>query len=185
MLKKSEDRSFVEAVFENGLWNSRWAVLVAVICSLVAALLMFYLAAVDTFYTIDHLASYGFVTDPEHRDELRAEAVAEVVEVIDVFLLAIVLLIFGLGLYELYISKIDHAYEDGNDASNHLLSIHNLDDLKSRLGKVIMMILIVKFFELAIGMEVEDINDLLMFAGGVLLSAGALVLTELATKKGG
>jgi len=93
-----------------------------------------------------------------------------------------VLLIFGLGLYELYISKIHHAYEDGNDASDHLLSIDSLDDLKSRLGKVIMMILIVKFFELAIGMEVDDTTALLMFAGGVLMSAAALVLTEMATR---
>jgi len=182
-MKKSEDRSVLEAWFEISLWNSRWAVLVAVISSVVASLLMFYIAAIDTFYTIEHLASYAGVSDSLHRDEVRAEAVAQVVEIIDVFLLAIVLLIFGLGLYELYISKIDHAYEGEDDASSHLLSIDSLDDLKSRLGKVIMMILIVKFFELAIGMDVEDTISLLMFATGVLLSAGALVLTEKAIRK--
>ena len=143
---------------------------------------MFYIAAVDTFYTIEHLISYGVMTDHGHRGEVRAEAVAQVVEIIDIFLLAIVLLIFGLGLYELYISKIDHAYEQDDEASDHLLSINSLDDLKSRLGKVIMMILIVKFFELAIGMEVDDTMALLMFAGGVIMSAGALMLTEMATR---
>lgn len=182
MLKKSEDRSAVEALFENSLWNSRWAVLVAVISSVVAALLMFYIAGVDTFYTIEHLATYATVDDYADRGEIRAEAVAQVVEIIDIFLLAIVLLIFGLGLYELYISKIHHAYDAEDDASEHLLSIDSLDDLKSRLGKVIMMILIVKFFELAIGMEVDTTMALLMFAGGVLMSAAALVLTEMATR---
>jgi len=185
MLKKSEDRSALESAFENSLWNSRWAVLIAVVSSVVAALLMFYIAGVDTFYTIEHLSSYGFITDHGERGEIRAEAVAQVVEIIDIFLLAIVLLIFGLGLYELYIARIDHAYEADDDASGHLLSIDSLDDLKSRLGKVIMMILIVKFFELAIGMEVDDTMALLMFAVGVLMSAVALVLTEMATRGGG
>ncbi|GAV21053.1 hypothetical protein MMIC_P2032 [Mariprofundus micogutta] len=183
-MKKSEDRSVLEAVFENSLWQTRWSVLVAVISSIIASLLMFYIAAVDTFYTIEHLVSYAGVLDHVERGEVRAEAVAQVVEIIDIFLLAVVLMIFGLGLYELYISKIDHAYEDGDEASDHLLSISSLDDLKSRLGKVIMMILIVKFFEMAIGMEVDDTMSLLMFAGGVLMSAGALIFTEMATRSG-
>lgn len=181
-MKKASDRSTLEALFENSLWYSRGAVTVAVICSVMAALLMFYIAGVDTYYTIDHLLSYATQTDHVERGEIRAEAVAQVVEIIDIFLLAIVLLIFGLGLYELYLSKIDHAYEEDGEASDHLLSIDSLDDLKSRLGKVIMMILIVKFFELAIGMEVETTTALLMFAGGVLMSAGALMLTEMATR---
>jgi len=53
--KKSEDRSIVESAFENTLWNSRWAVLVAVISSVIAALLMFFISAVDTFYPIEHI----------------------------------------------------------------------------------------------------------------------------------
>ncbi len=182
-MKKSSDRSMLESTFENGIWQTRWAVLIAVISSVIAALLMFYIAAVDTFYIIDHMLLYGMETDSLIRDESKAEAVAQVVEVIDIFLLAIVLLIFGLGLYELYISKIDHAYEDDNDASSHLLSINSLDDLKARLGKVIMMILVVKFFEMAIGMEIEDTMSLLMFGAGVLMTAGALILTEMATSR--
>ncbi|MFQ5518608.1 MAG: YqhA family protein [Mariprofundus sp.] len=184
-MKQLSDRSAMESWFENSLWSSRWAVLVAVISSVIAALLMFYIAAVDTFYTIEHLVNYGLVTDHLDRTEIRAEAIAQVVEVIDTFLLAVVLLIFGLGLYELYISKIDHAYEDNDEAAEHLLSIDSLDDLKSRLGKVIMMILIVKFFEMAISMEVEDPISLLMFAGGVLMSGLALVFTEMANRRSG
>lgn len=184
-MKKSADRSALESVFENCLWHTRWAVLVAVISSIIAALLMFYIATVDTVYIVEELFHYVTITDHGERGEHRAEAIAQVVEVIDIFLLAIVLMIFGLGLYELYISKIDHAYEDDeSEASDHLLSIRNLDDLKSRLGKVIMMILIVKFFEMAIAMEVDDTMSLLMFAAGVLMSGSALMFTELASRGG-
>lgn len=179
-MKTSEDRSFVEAAFENAIWHTRWAVLVAVICSVLAGLLMFYIAGVDTYYIVHELYHYAFISDVGDRSEHRAEAVAMVVEVIDIFLLAVVLMIFGLGLYELYISKIDHAYAEHDEASKHLLSIRNLDDLKSRLGKVIMMILIVKFFQIAIGMYVDNPMALLMFAAGVIMIALALMLTELA-----
>lgn len=184
IVKKLEDRSVIETIFETGLWQSRWAVLVAVICSVSAALLMFYIACVDTFYTVEEALSYAAIGDYGERGESRASSVAQVVEVIDIFLLAIVLLIFGLGLYELYISKIQHAYEDGDQSAEHLLAINSLDDLKVRLGKVIMMILIVKFFEIAIGLETDDIVELLMFAGGVMMSGAALMLTELANSGG-
>ncbi|MDX8387774.1 MAG: YqhA family protein [Ghiorsea sp.] len=106
-------------------------------------------------------------------------------EVIDIFLLAIVLLIFGFGLYELYISKIDHAYENNDESASHMLSIKNLDDLKSRLGKVIMMILVVKFFEMAIGMEIDGVKGLLVFAAGVLLIAMTLYVSERISRKSG
>jgi len=180
MLKKMEERSGLEAGFESVLWSSRWAVLVAVVSSVLAALLMFYIATVDAFYTVQHLLSYAAIDDYADRGVIRAEAVAQVVEIIDIFLLAIVLMIFGLGLYELYIGKIDHAYDGDDDASKHMLSITSLDDLKSRLGKVIMMILIVKFFEMAIGMDIDSTMALLMFAGGVLMTGAALMFTEMA-----
>ena len=108
-----------------------------------------------------------------------------VVKIIDVFLLAIVLIIFGLGIYELYISKIDQAYEEHDDSAKHMLSVSSLDDLKSRLGKVIMMVLVVKFFELAIGMEIDGIQDLLVFSGGTLLIGTTLYMTEKASRKKG
>ncbi len=171
--------------FENALWKTRWAVIFAVVCSIMAALVMFYISAVDTFYAIDLLKDYYALDSHEARGVMRAEAVGMVVKVIDIFLLAIVLMIFGLGMYELYISKIDHAYEDHDTSALHMLSVNSLDDLKSRLGKVIMMVLIVKFFEMAIGMEIDGIKDLLTFSGGILLIGGTLFITEQAARKKG
>ncbi|EAU54749.1 YqhA family protein [Mariprofundus ferrooxydans] len=178
-------KSMISGIFENGLWKTRWAVLVAVACSILAALIMFYISAVDTFYAVKMQADYWQLGSPAARGVMRAEAVGQVVKVIDIFLLAIVLLIFGLGIYELYISKIDHAYEGDDTSSEHMLSVSSLDDLKSRLGKVIIMVLIVKFFEMAIGMEIDSMKDLLVFSGGILLIGGTLYMTEaMARKKG-
>ncbi|MDX8398592.1 MAG: YqhA family protein [Mariprofundaceae bacterium] len=172
----------LEAWFEGLLWQMRWAVVVAVFCSGTAAFAMFYVASVDAYYVIDRLLGYASLADTYERMSVRANAIGDVVEVVDGFLLAIVLLIFSFGLYELYISKIDSAYD--GEAAKHMLSINSLDDLKSRLGKVILMILIVKFFEIAISLSFEDVYDLLLFAVGIFIIGGSLLLTELTQRKG-
>ena len=172
-------KQLIEDSFESLLWKARWSVLLAVFCSGAAALAMFYVASIDAYYVIDRLVGYASLSDVYERMGVRANAIGDVVEVVDGFLLAIVLLIFAFGLYELYISKIDSAY--GEEASQHMLSINSLDDLKSRLGKVILMILIVKFFELAISLTFDDVYDLLLFAVGIFIIGTSLFLTELAS----
>ena len=120
----------VEQIFEKALWNTRFVVLLAVISSLFTAFAMFYVATVDTFYTIKHLTHYASSTmEVAARISLREETVTHIVEVVDGFLLASVLLIFSMGLYELFISKIDAA-EDSETLRN-VLHITSLDDLKS------------------------------------------------------
>ena len=70
--------------------------------------------------------------------------VAHVVEVVDGYLLAAIMLIFALGLYELFVSRIEIA--EGSEFAERLLLIRSLDDLKDRLAKVVLLILVVKFF---------------------------------------
>ena len=171
----------LEHLFESFLWNSRLVVLAAVVASLLTAIAMFYVATVDAFYMLSHLAGYASsALDTEARSLLRAETVTHVVEIIDGYLLATVLLIFALGLYELFVSKIDLA--QGTETSSKVLVIENLDDLKTRLSKVVLMILIVKFFEHAIGMRFTAALDLLMLAGGIALIGLALYLSHAAEK---
>lgn len=163
-------------MFEKMLWNSRFVVLIAVIASLITAFAMFYMASVDVYYLVSHLGDYasaGLIG--EERADFRAETVAHVVEVIDGYLLATVLFIFSLGLYELFISKIEEA-EQGNNLQ--VLVIHNLDDLKARLGRVVLMILIVNFFEHAIGMDFEGPVELLALAAGIGVIALALYFSH-------
>ena len=47
-------------------------------------------------------------------------------------------------------------------------------DLKAKLGQVIVMILVVKFFEKALAFQPKEALDFFLFAGGVALLAGAL-----------
>jgi len=170
---------FLETLFEGLLWNSRLVVLFAVVASLCTGFAMFYIATVDAWYLLTHLPDY---LDPhlttETRADLRATMVTHVVEIIDGYLLATVMLIFSLGLYELFISKIEQA--NHSEASSSVLLITSLDDLKNRLAKVILMILIVKFFERALEMDFADALEMVQFAGGIALMGLALYLSHAA-----
>lgn len=165
----------IETLFEGFLWNSRLVVLAAVLLSLLSSLALFYMATIDAVYMVAHLTDYASLGNDE-RLALRSTTITHVVELIDGYLLAIVLLIFALGLYELFISKIGQA-ENAENASKVLL-INSLDDLKARLAKVILMIMIVKFFEYALSMKFSTPLDLLMFSGGIALIGLALFLSH-------
>lgn len=167
----------IEKVFEGILWRSRYAVLAAVVASMAASVSIFYMTTVDVVYLVSHILHYA---DPalaaDARKVLHDETITHVVEVVDGYLLATVMLIFGLGMYELFISDIDEARS--SKTSSAILVIENLDDLKQRLAKVIIMILIVTIFEMALKMPIGTPLDLLYLAGAVALIGLALYLTH-------
>jgi uncharacterized membrane protein YqhA len=168
---------FLETIFEGTLWNSRFVVMAAVLGSLFAGFAIFYMATVDVVLLVQHALHYADSDmAAEARKALHDSTVTHIVEVVDGYLLATVLLIFSLGLYELFISDIDQAH--GSKASSKILVISSLDDLKSRLAKVIIMILIVTLFEEALNMKVSAPIDLLYLGGAIALIALALYLTH-------
>ncbi|MGC8467918.1 MAG: YqhA family protein [Acidithiobacillus sp.] len=169
----------LERIFEWALWNSRFVVLFAVIASLLVAFGVFYMTSVDAWTLLQHIAHYGdSALSAEQRSDLHAEIVAHAVSIVDGYLLATILLIFSLGLYELFISKIDIA---GESKGSRVLFISSLDELKDRLAKVILMILVVSFFERSLAMHARSFVDLLYLAIGIALVALALYLSHRAS----
>ncbi|HYG65416.1 MAG TPA: YqhA family protein [Thermoanaerobaculia bacterium] len=166
----------VEKYFEKFLWSSRYLIIVAVLASLAGAVAMLYVATVDAVELISHLPDYHRAADPDQRMALRSGVVTHIVEMVDGYLLASIMLIFSLGLYELFISGIDPAV--GSENKSRVLVIENLDDLKDRLAKVVLLILIVKFFEQVLSLTFETPLELLYLAVGIALVAGALFLSH-------
>ncbi len=175
----------LERPFESLLWNSRFIVLVAVIASLVAAALLFLIATWDVLAIAASALRYlglGLAVD-ENYETFHGKVVSHIISAVDDYLLATVLLIFALGLYELFCSKIDQAERDAHQSSQILL-IKNLDDLKDRLAKVVLMILIVTFFKNVIHTTFDRPLNILYLGGGILLVALALYFTRYAGGKG-
>jgi uncharacterized membrane protein YqhA len=167
----------LEQAFEFLLWNSRLAFLVAVIASVALALVLLWMATVDVVGLGGDVVDYTFGGGGhEAHAELRPRIIAGVVEAVDGYLLAAIMFIFALGLYELFVSRIEAA--EGSEFAERLLLIRSLDDLKDRLAKVVILILVVKFFEYALDLEDVVALDLVWLALGVALLAAALYLTH-------
>jgi len=170
----------IEIYFETFLFNFRFITLIAVIGSLVSSLVMFIKGALQTITGIiffcEELSNFP---GDKHQNEAL---VPMLISAVDKYLFATVLLIFSMGLYELFISKIDPASRT-EDTRPNWLQIESLDDLKGSLGKVILMILIVLFFEKSLGVEYKTALDLLFLALGIIFVSLALFLTHMNHKK--
>ena len=143
-MREHKQPSRLENAFEVSLWGSRFIVLLAVVFGLVGAVGLFVVASFD-IYNVTALIIDTYVNHlhPEHFHE---SVVGEVIGAVDLYLIGVVMLLFSFGLYELFISDIDIAKED-EERENKILSIHSLDQLKDKISKVIVMVLVVGFFK--------------------------------------
>ncbi|MHC3994851.1 YqhA family protein [Thiomicrolovo sp. ZZH C-3] len=160
-----------EKLFESGLWNSRLFTLFAVVFSLIGAIILFVVASLDIWGVL--VMVWDVVAHHAHPEHLHEDVVANIIGAIDLYLIAIVLLIFSLGVYELFVSKIDAA-EDEDGKSSSVLQIHSLDQLKDKIAKVIVMVLVVNFFQRVLHTQFNGALEMLYFSGSILLLALAL-----------
>lgn len=159
----TEKSSLIEKLFEQGLWSSRYLVLFAVVFSLIGALVLFVIASIDIFHVVAE--TWGYYMGSAHIADLHSRVVGEFIGAIDLYLIAVVMLIFSFGLYELFISDIDCAQGHG---ASQILEVHSLDELKDKLAKVIVMVLVVSFFQKVLAMEFAGPLEMLYLAGSIL-----------------
>jgi len=162
-IKDVQDQSLVERGFENILWSTRFFVLLAVIFSMIGGISLFIVASVDITKVGINVYNYYF-SHPSNYD-IHKDIITDLIGAIDLYLIAIVLFLFGFGLYELFISKIDIAKRS---AASKILEIHSLDELKDKLAKVIIMVLMVGFFKKATNMELNNPLDLIYLSASIL-----------------
>jgi uncharacterized membrane protein YqhA len=140
---------------------SRWLMLAPVFSLIFGAGYFAYITVLETIR--------GFTAESTQKSALY------LIQAVDSSLLAAVLIIFALGLYELFIAVIDVS---ADHPFRRVLVIETLDDLKGKLATVIIMLLVVKFFERAQELKSTNYLDLLMLAGGVALLGVGLWLTK-------
>jgi len=167
--------------FERALWSSRYVVLVPVVACVLISLLLFVIVTIEATQLPAHLSAF---IDPSLSDVPRArlysDGIASIAKIIDGYLFATIMLIFAMGLYELFIGKIEVA--ENNPIAERVLLIRTVDDLKDRLTKVVFLILIVTYFEYALRGTYDTSLELLSLAAGIALVAGAIWLTSRAGK---
>ncbi len=151
----------IEKIFESSLWASRFMVILAVVFGLMGAIVLFVVASFDIYDTSKFVLN-TYLTHA-HPENFHEDVVGGIIGAVDLYLIGVVMLLFSFGLYELFISDIDVAKgKDGTD--NKILAIHTLDQLKDKISKVIVMVLVVGFFQKVAYTEYNNPLDLLYFA---------------------
>lgn len=169
----------LELKLESILWRFRLVAIVPVVMSLTSTLISF---AIGTRDIANSLMEFLFHSGGEDSSK---HILAGLVSGIDFYLIGLALLIFGYGIYELLISEIDAYREQTNvEESNGLLDIRNLDELKQKLVKVLIVALIVTAFKSMISRPLKDVNSLLTFSVSLALIAlsGFLISVKLPAK---
>jgi uncharacterized membrane protein YqhA len=137
---------------------SRYLIIIAVICIFITGLALLVYGASETYELVTHLFTGGV-----NAKSAKALVLAAI-ELVDLFLLATVLFVIAIGLYELFIND--------NLALPGWLEIHTLDDLKDKLIGVVIVVLGVLFLGQVISWDGQ--RDLLGFGAAIALVVAAL-----------
>lgn len=169
----------LEKIFEGTIWRSRFIVLLAVIFGLIGAIVLFVVASMDILQVAGY--TYETIISHAHPEHFHEDIVAGIIGAVDLYLIAVVMFIFSFGLYELFISEIDEA---ANEKGSKILAIHSLDQLKDKIAKVIVMVLVVNFFQRVLHTEFKTPLEMLYFALAITaLSIGLYFLAMVGKKK--
>jgi uncharacterized membrane protein YqhA len=168
---------WLKRALEKVLWNSRLVVLFAVITSVLAGMVLFCVIGVESLRVLWNMLHYADPTmAPDQREAILRQSILREIALIDGYLLGAFMFIFGFGLYELFLADFQEARS--SQASGRILRIKSLDDLKARLGKVILIILVVEIFKDAFEIKADSPLDLLYVAATIALIGLALYLTR-------
>lgn len=161
--------------FESGLYNCRFLVMFAVFGTMVAAVVLFLKGSAEMIQGVIGFFRHVQITEPTASDDKTV--ILAFIPAIDNYLFATVLLIFSMGIYELFVSKINPVMRTPHSRPNWL-NVENLDDLKTHIAEVVIMILIINFFEFSFTIPLSQPADLLFFAGSILVVAATLYISH-------
>lgn len=165
----------MKIIFEKLLLLCRLFVLLPVIFGLIGSISLFLTATYDMIYLAGDV--FHAVRTMNFPESLHSDLVSQIIGSVDLYLIAIVLLIFSFGLYELFISDMGSNNGKKKIELPSILSISSLDELKDKLAKVIVMVLVVSFFQHVIYIKYSGGLDMLYFALSIAaLSVGVYLL---------
>ena len=168
-----------ERIFEGSIWRSRFIIILAVVFGLIGAFALFLVASYDLYemalYTVNNILAHP------HPPKFHENIVSKIIGAVDLYLIAVVMFIFSFGLYELFISKIDEAE---SDKAGKILSINNLDQLKDKIAKVIVMVLVVNYFQRVLHTDFQTPIEMFYLAISITaLAVGLFFLGKVGTHK--
>ena len=145
------------------LENARYISIIGVISLLLASIAAFVWGAVKAISAVMIIiTSYG-------QDKFIA---VSLIEIVDSLLIATALFVFAVSMYELFINKL---------ALPSWMLAQDLNELKDKLGGVIILVMVVKFLERLA--EWKDAYTSLLFAVAIAVVSAALIALSYFSRK--
>lgn len=154
----------LEQIVETSLWTVRFLAIVPVFFGIVSVVILFLLGSLEIILVLGECIN--LVVGKEISENTVVKIMSGIIGGIDLYLIGIVLLIFSFGIYELFISRLDIARESDE---LQILEIRSLDQLKDKILKVVVVVLIVSFFKHVMEMPVNSATEMLYLAIAILL----------------
>lgn len=159
--------------FENIVSRVRYISIIAVIACGLGSLLMYVIGGVKVLRA--YTSYFGWNSEADASLQGANVAIAYVVQAIDAFLIALVLMIFGGGIYNLFI----HTVAEIQPGTRPLTQIKSISQLKTILAELVIIILMVKFLEVALRNLGSYQWEILILPVGVLMLAIAIRVLKL------
>ncbi len=161
---KMNPKEKLEQIVETSLWTVRFLAIVPVVFGIFSVIVLFVLGSLEISQVLGEYTN--IFTGNKVSEESVAKIMSKVIGGIDLYLIGIVLLIFSFGIYELFISKIDIARETDE---LQILEVKSLDQLKDKILKVVVVVLVVSFFKRVMEIQINTVIEVLYLAIAILL----------------
>ena len=155
------------------LLSVRYVSLLAVAASVAGTILMFLIGATKVVKAWLVFIPAGF-SDPSETIEANL-AIAYIAQGIDCFLIALVMLVFASGIFNIAI--LDEEEQDHERSG--VFNVRTIGQLKQNLAQLVIVIIFVKFLEVSLDSNEESNWFALILPLGAFLLAGSLKILDL------
>ena len=149
--------------------------LIAVFFSFLGSGLMFCVGASKIIKSFTIFISGQNVTEINTHLTISDLVAVSLIESVDAFLFALVLLIFAFGIFQIFISK--HS-TDALESEHSWMNVRNISELKTILIEVILVILFVYFLKHTIVSQDGNFLDMMFLPVSILLLSISLFLIK-------
>ncbi|GAN35239.1 MAG: YqhA family protein [Candidatus Brocadia sp. AMX2] len=151
-------------IINKGFVNAgRYFVAVASILTILASGFLIFSGVWEFVNGIPDILNFLF-----HHSEHRVELSVHFISAIDLFMVAVVMFVMGIGLFELFVDK------DQSISYPHWLKIHDLTDLKEKLIAAVVVVIVITFLKHIVIWEKP--LETLYFGGSIAIVIMAITL---------
>lgn len=150
------NRDFLTIINKGFVHAGRYFVAVASVLTILASGLLIFAGVWEFVNGIPDILNFLF-----HHKDHRVELSVHFISAIDLFMVAVVMFVMGIGLFELFVDR------DQSISYPYWLKIHDLNDLKEKLIAAAVVVIVITFLKHIV--KWENPVETLYFGGAIAI----------------